>query len=278
MTSNNYLFELFPVNKDKSRIVCVMTGSDGGIDWAKKISKEFNTHKIPSCAFAYWNYKHLTKKLSQIPVEAVESMVNYLKEKGYKKVYLYGLSKGGELSLLYASLFSNIDGVIAVSPPCAIFEGYSLTGYSNHSPWTFKEKEIPYICAFSRKFNLLTMYLANGGYAFLNIFTKAFNEGFSDENRIKIENATCKILFISAKNDSVWDSAKMCNLMIEKLKSVNYKYQYKHISFEKASHVLCPIKSPKLKVFPQERQYPKDCTKSRNEAFKATIKWIMGDV
>ncbi len=272
--SEHYVLKIFPFNNDKKCIVCVITGSDGGITWARKIALQFNANGIPACAFVYWHYKMLPKDLSCIPIESIEDMVSKLKKQGYKKIYLYGFSKGAEQALVASTYFSDIDGVIAVSPSCAVFEGFSTKGYSDHSAWTYRGQELPYIKAQVKNFNIAKMYLSQGGYAFLNNFTKAFEKGFSEENRIKIENANCPILLISSQDDSIWPSKKMGDILMQKLKTVSYPYSYQHIVYPKSSHILCPVKSVKLKIFPQERKYAKNCKLARKHAFEASVGWI----
>lgn len=272
--SEHYVLEFFICNNDKKCIACVMTGSDGGITWARKIAQQFYTNGISACAFAYWKYKTLPKQLFCIPIESIEDMVSKLKKQGYKKFYLYGFSKGAEQALLASSLFSNIDGVVAVSPACAVFEGFSTKGYSAHSAWMYQGQELPYISTQVPNFSIAKMYLSQGGYAFLNNFTKSFEKGFSEDNRIKIENANCPILLISSQDDSIWPSKRMGEILIQKLRTVSYPYSYEQIVYSKLGHILCPVKSVKLKIFPQERKYPKYCKQARNHAFKSAVEWI----
>ncbi|MDR0928602.1 MAG: hypothetical protein LBM74_02685 [Oscillospiraceae bacterium] len=265
--------ELYPAD-NKEKIVLIMSGSDGGMNWARQIAKRFAGRGMASCAMAYWKYKALPKELSSIPIEAVESAIKHLKALGYQKVALYGVSKGAELALLSASLFSDVGAVVAVSPPCAAYEGLSMRGYTGHSAWTYQRAEVPFIPTGVGKFNTIAMYVKDGGYAFLKNFTTAFAHGFSEENRIKVENACCPILLLSAEDDSIWPATKMSNIMMEKLDAVGYQHPYRHLSFAKASHVLCPVKSIVRKIFPQERKYPKECEQSRQAAFAAAVDWI----
>ena len=277
MKNNNtesYLLEQYPTRGNKEIIVCVMTGSDGGIKWSRYIAKRFNEAGFSACALAYWNYKNLPKMLSSIPVEIVETAVITLKKQGYKKVCLYGVSKGAELSLLSASLFDNIDGVIAVSPSCAVFEGFSAIGYNGHSSWTYQGKELPFISISENKINPINMHLGKFGYAFRKRFEIAFERGFSEDNRIKIENAKCPVLLISASDDSIWQAAEMGDIIIKKLDDILYKYPYKHLVYDTASHVLAPSKGLINKVFIQERKHPKECEKSRRKAFDAAVDWV----
>lgn len=272
--NKKYFYEHFPINNDKSKIVLVLSGSDGGINWSRQIAQQFNNYQIATCAIAYWKYKHLPKAISLIPLEIINDIINELKELGYQKIYLYGLSKGAELCLVYSTYFDNIDGVIAVSPPNCIFEGISTSGYTNTSPWTYQNNEIEYIKSSNRKFNLTTMYFKEKGNALRNLFDKTYKEGFNEINRIKIEKAKCPLLFISSNNDSVWNSSMMCDQMMDTLFSNEYPYDNEHISYNVAIHVLCPVSSIKLKVFKYERRHPKRCNNVRRDAFLSTIDWI----
>lgn len=269
-----YYFEHYPINNDNKKIVCVLTGADGGINWSRQIAKQFNKQHYSSCAIAYWKYKKLKKEISNISLEIIEEIVEYLKQLGYEKVYLYGLSKGAEMCLLYSSLFNNIDGVIAISPSCCILEGFSYKGYSNQSSWTYNNQEFEYLSFKNKRFKLFkTLFYKENSYL-KSQFENTFKVGYYENNRIKIENATCPIILMSCKNDSIWPSSMMCDLMMDTLYNMDYKYDNEHISYDYASHVISPIKSFKLKVFKSERLHKKTCDNIRRDAFITVIQWL----
>ncbi len=88
----------------KDRTVIVVSGSDGGIAYAKKTAEVLAGKGIPSLALAYWGTKNTPETLSLIPVETVQSAAEWLMEQGYSSVGIYGFSKGAEYALTSASL------------------------------------------------------------------------------------------------------------------------------------------------------------------------------
>ena len=53
---------------------------------------------------------------------------------------------------------------------------------------------------------------------------------------IKVENINGPILFIAGKDDRVWPSYKMCQMMKHRLDSLNYKFPVKCLYYENAGH------------------------------------------
>lgn len=104
MIKDNFHGALFQ-SENPGTAMIVVTGSDGGIKWAKGISKIFCDNGISCLAVAYWKEKNLPKSLSLIPIEIIAEAADCLKNKGYAKIGIYGFSKGAELALLAASHF-----------------------------------------------------------------------------------------------------------------------------------------------------------------------------
>ncbi|MBK6284106.1 MAG: acetylxylan esterase, partial [Draconibacterium sp.] len=64
--------------------------------------------------------------LELIPLEYFEEIIRKFESKPEvknKKIVVWGGSKGGELALLLASKFIQIEGVIATVPSCVVFQG-----------------------------------------------------------------------------------------------------------------------------------------------------------
>ncbi|MDR1689862.1 MAG: hypothetical protein LBS21_14840, partial [Clostridiales bacterium] len=96
----------------KDKVIIVVSGSDGGIKWAAKIAESFSACGVSSFALSYWKTKNTSKTLSLIPIEIVQAAVCWLKDEGYKKVGIYGLSKGAEFALAAGSYLPQIEFVI----------------------------------------------------------------------------------------------------------------------------------------------------------------------
>ncbi|HJB17039.1 MAG TPA: hypothetical protein IAA05_13550 [Candidatus Blautia excrementipullorum] len=70
---------------------------------------------IAALGICYWNVDGLPKELVRVPVDPFEKAILWLKNRGYEKIIMYGISKGAELALLCASLMPDICGVVALS-------------------------------------------------------------------------------------------------------------------------------------------------------------------
>jgi len=63
--------------------------------------------------------------LEEIPLDYIEKAINWVYNHevvNQEKIAMMGTSKGAELTLLSASIFTQIRCVIAASPSCAIFQ------------------------------------------------------------------------------------------------------------------------------------------------------------
>lgn len=104
--------------------VIVLGGSEGGLresNAALLASYGFNT-----LALAYFGIGDLPKELVNIPLDYIETAIGWLKDHpnvDYTKLGIFGTSKGGELALLSASMFSAIKAVVGYVPSGVVYPG-----------------------------------------------------------------------------------------------------------------------------------------------------------
>lgn len=67
--------------------------------------------------------KETGENLDRVPLEYVENAIAWLKEQGFEKIAVDGISKGSEYALLAASRFDDISCVIARVPSYFVSEG-----------------------------------------------------------------------------------------------------------------------------------------------------------
>lgn len=165
-------------------------------------------------------------------VQTVKSIYNLVN----KKIVLFGYSKGAELSLLLASIYSDIRGVFVSNPSSNVFQSPgSLDNNNSSSSWTYSNKEILY-SALDHK-----LYSALGSKKFKELYTKALLTKDVSNSTISVENIKGPILILSGKDDIVWPSELMSKTVIKRLLEKEYKYWFKHISYDKAGHTLNPF-------------------------------------
>lgn len=264
---------------DRRKVVIVLGGSEGNEKIPMEVGKMFADRGISALGVCYWNVEGLPDSIIRVPLEPFEKAVSWLKEKGYEKIYIYGISKGAELALLCASLIQDINGVVALSPSHCIWGGIQGNGsllsktFSKQSEFTWRGKDFPCMVAkvtYGKLFrNLLWERQMNMRYLYEEPLMN-----FDEETAIPVENIKGDILLIYPENDTMWPSKESVEYITKRLKQRKFPYSVQTIGYEKASHILVPLQSSKLKMFQVERKYPEECRANRMEAFDKTVEWM----
>lgn len=155
-----------------------------------------------------------------------------------EQIVVLGVSKGGELSLLLASLYGDIGVVIAVVPSHVVFQASNITLVS-HSSWEYDGQEVPFVPY--RRLSMATIkgILSGEAYEYLDMHVEALeNNEAANAARIKVENSKAAILLISGKQDQVWPSTLMCREVVQRLDEMNYRYPYEHFEMDVDHYVL----------------------------------------
>ncbi len=265
---------MFYPAKSCDKAMIVVTGSDGGIKWARRIAKVFAGRGVPSLAVAYWGARGTAKTLSLIPLETIRQAADWLHQRGYSRVGIYGVSKGAELSLTAASLIPEIELMIAVSPACCVFEGIAKPKFSGASSWTWQGQALPYASFEGIQVNMVKNIFVNREYGFSKQYLEVLAKKKEEANTIKVENINGAILLISSPQDAQWPSAQMAAMIMERLNSKGFAHPYHHAIFSPASHILCPIKTKARFAYCVERKHPAACNESREEALELTLDWM----
>jgi dienelactone hydrolase len=275
-TVENQTFEaVFYPSTTKDRAVIVVSGSDGGIAYAQKVAEVLAGNGITSLALAYWGTDSTPQTLSLIPTETVRYAVDWLTEKGYSKVGMYGFSKGAEYSLTAASLIPQIRFVVAVVPASNVFEGIAKPDYSGTSSWTWQGRPLPYVPFGGAPNFSMKKIVANGEFGFRQMYLDALSAYGNEENTIKVENINGPVLLLSAKDDAQWPSELMGDMVYKRLEEKQFPFPYHHRVYDPASHLLVPVNSALKFIYKQERRYPEECNRARVEALESAIRWML---
>ncbi|WPC40095.1 acyl-CoA thioesterase/bile acid-CoA:amino acid N-acyltransferase family protein [Clostridium sp. JS66] len=258
--------------------VIVLSGSDGRIEKAQAIAELFAMHGYSALAVAYFALEGTKESLSCIDLEYVENAINWLKKQATvikNKIGIYGRSKGGEMVLLSASMFKDISCVIANTPSCYVYEGLKTNSFpSRHSSWMYKGKEFPYIkFSFSILVRTLIKMMLRDKKSVAWMYNKLVEKGNVDEAVIPVEKINGPILMISSLKDNIWPSKIHCEIIVELLRKAHFKYEYKHITYEKSGHMLTV---PYQSIYPSDK-YPEDIdsyAKANIDCWKETISFL----
>ena len=213
---NGFEGELYIGDGTKDMVMIVMSGSNGGMSITRTEALFYHKNGIPSLALALFKTKQTGEFLDRVPVEYVENAIKWLKEQGFQRIGIDGMSKGSEMALLSASMFSELSCVIARVPSYFVSEGLSgkgkSKGPSGTSCWSYKGKELSYAPYNQRAFDMLKMFREERE---LHIIRFNRDKNVTPETIISVENIKAPILLLSSKNDEVWPSYE-ASLYIEK--------------------------------------------------------------
>lgn len=265
--------------KDSQKAVIVIGGSEGNENIPMNVGAMFAERGITALGICYWNVDGLPKEFIRVPIDPFEKAIQWLKSKGYEKIFIYGISEGGKLALLCASLMPEISGVIALSPMHCLWGGMkgnkNMTSktFTRESEFIYKGNDFPCMMAELKYGPAIKNLILHQQFELAYIYEKPL-EHFDERTAIHVEDINGDILFIYASEDQMWPSGAAVKYMVNRLRQHNFKHKVEVLEYEKASHILVPLNPSKLKMFKVERKFPEECRHSREDAFNRTIAWI----
>lgn len=276
VTDNGFEGILLEGNGSKDKVMIVMSGSNGGIKLTKQAAEFYHKNGIPALALALFATKGTQPYLDKVPVEYVESAIQWLQKQGYKQIGIDGMSKGSEMALVAASMFSDISCVIVRVPSYFVSEGLIGSGKkkapSGTSCWSYKGQELVYAPYKTRQFNILKMFIKEKE---MHIITFNRDKDITSKSIIPVEKIKAPILILSSKNDSVWPSYESGIYIEKKLEESGFPYQYKHVVYENMSHALITKLPFIYKIaFRAERTNAKACALDRENMKKELLDWV----
>lgn len=228
-------YKYYPATgQEKNIAIMYFGGSGGGYPIDSYVEKTLTKLGYPCIGVAYFKTENTSKNLSEIPLEyfgqAIEMYLERPEIKG-KKLVIIGGSKGGELALLLASKFSEINGVIAVVPSHVVWEGINADwSSSKSSSWSYQGEPIPYVPDDENSEN-----------GFLELYELSLQqEEFVEKAKIPVEEIKGHVLIVSGVDDKMWPSTFMGDEVIKRLKDNNFPYWYRHDAYQSAGHSLHP--------------------------------------
>jgi len=232
---------------DRAMIINITFGGDS--IFVKKLAQWLIENKTDALGITISGSKETGKNQSEIPLEYIESALNYLKNKGYSRVGILGLSLGASMSMLAASYFSELNPIISLSGFDTVFEGVNGMGTqypSGHSSFTYKGQEIPF----------QPFHLTKDGYIKAMkdakkkygepygrmLWDNSLAQGVNEEALIPVEKIQGKLYLFGAKTDSCWDTVGAA----ERIKAKNNNCEVH--AYEHGVHFILPECVPFINV------------------------------
>ena len=211
----------------------------GGGQWGDHWGSEFAKLGYVGLSLHYIGRKGLPKLPEEINLEYFEKALNWLNkqpEVDPNKIIVMGASRNAELSLVLASIFPNqISGVIAYAPSSVSWSNTVLPYNSNElkPSWKFKGIDIPFI----------PMEKISGNESNKIDYLQYWENGldktkFLEKATIKVERINGPILLLSGKNDKVWPSTLMADMIERRLKKHEFNHSFQNIKYKDAGHLI----------------------------------------
>lgn len=219
----------------------------------------------------------LPAELVEVPVESVERACAFLRGCGYERIGVYGISKGGELALLAASLMTELTCAVALSPLDHVMPGITGTGglagkgVSMRSSWTWRGEPLPCAPGGTRLpyAGILRRLIAERQLDMRFVY-EGMLEGASAASAIQVERINGPVLLVSPERDAMWPSDEACRRIERCLRMRGHPWEVVRLSYEHSSHIVVPMETGMLRLFREERRFPRECAASREDAFRRT--------
>jgi dienelactone hydrolase len=229
-----------PSGKGPHPGIIVLGGSEGGLS---ELNASFLATKgYAALALAYFNYEDLPQTLENIPLEYFEAGINWLqlrKEVRNHEIAVIGSSRGGELALLLGSTFRQIKAVVAIAP-----SGVRWAGVEDprQAAWTYQGRPLPFMGTQDLTPDqqkqagkiLQTTPLSLTPLLQMQMENRAAVEKAS----IPVEKINGPILLISGKDDQLWPSTILADMVMERLKRAKHRFPDRHLAYEGAGHYI----------------------------------------
>ncbi len=261
MKTDGFHGELFCLEKDEypGKALILFGGSDANFELARSLAAVFQGRGLTVLALAYVKEEGLPTAFYHVPIDPLEAAAKRLHETGYEKVGLWGISKGAELALTAGSLLPGlVNGVAAIAPMSTVCQGFAKEKGITIMPgssWSFHGEEIPFSSFGLESFPLghvLWNSLKAREVTMSDLYTPLV-EHPNPAAVIRAEKITGPILLISSKLDTMWPSERAAEKIMERLKTQNFPYPFRHISYDHGSHLFVPMELSAAKFFRGDR-------------------------
>lgn len=223
----------------------VLGGSEGGYNqgWAAVTASKT---RMPVLALGYFGAKGLPPTLENIPIEVLEKAMNWLARQPSvmpDRFGLVGVSRGGEMALLAASVFPKILAVVAYTPSGVLWEGLGAT---QKPAWTYQGKPFPYLLMMNDENSqryFLDAQKKGTEYSATPLFLNSLKmqENKISEAAIPVEKSRAAFLLIGSEEDGIWPSQMLSQISIDRLHANKYPRYFELLSYKEAGHMLTPF-------------------------------------
>ncbi|MEM7200530.1 MAG: acyl-CoA thioester hydrolase/BAAT C-terminal domain-containing protein [Planctomycetota bacterium] len=210
--------------------ILVVPGSGGGIPSAT--AGLLASHGYVALALAYFGEPGLPPELELVPLELIDTALDWLKRHprvAPDRLGIYGGSKGGELALLMASRRPDLRAAVAAVPSSVVFQSIA-DDWPRTSSWSLNGEGLPFV-----------PYSASARFRTSGRLSDLYEDSLEDREaaaraRIAVERAAGAILLISGRDDRTWPATAMCEEIVAQLERADFPHRVEHLAYDDVGH------------------------------------------
>ena len=259
------------------KVLVLVGGSDGYFSLTRLIAEQFVGRGLTVLALAYWAKEGLPTAMSHIPLEYAEKAALWLKNRGYEKIGICGVSMGSVYAMLAASYLPELYScAVAISPMCICPQGiqkknawHKKMQVLSGSSCSFRGEDIPFAPVSFRKKVVLRDSFRRKEICLHSCYEEAVRD---EKAFIPVENMSGPLLLLAADSDSMWPSRQAGEKLLERMEKAGKQAEFYHYAY--ASHLLLPYKLKSTRMFRMERKFPERCWQSDLDSFQKTLTFL----
>lgn len=243
-----------PPTRGPHPAIIVLGGSEGGTALVRSVASQFANEGYAVLALSYFGAPGLPSTAEEIPLEYFDQAIGWLARHPQvdpDRIGLFGISKGGEAALLIGSRSPQLHAVAAGVPSSMIWQGISgSVGAAPKSTWSLGGAPVAYLpydstVRFDFARYMESIYaLYSGGLRAAETHPDAM---------IPVEKINGPVLLISGRDDAMWPSTAMSDMVVARLREKNFIHSVEHLAYENAGHaVSTPPALPSTSGYPDE--------------------------
>lgn len=245
-----------PTDQEKKYTGIVLIPGSVGVQVTEPMAALLAAKGFAVLLVAYSRYKRLPVEIYDLPIERFKNGIEWFRQHpniNSENIVGIGISKGSEGLLAAASYFPciGLKSIIAIVPSHVIFQGIGKGRPVKRSSWSlfnepmrflpYREEQlfIPMLKSkLLKKLRMSRYFPKLAGIKLLRSYELALsNKRLVAEAEIPIDKIKCPITLISGGEDQVWPSKRMCEMMIKRLKEMQFQYSVEHWHYEGAGHL-----------------------------------------
>ena len=271
---------------ESDRCVITLVDSEGNNIVNKALARWFGKHGCCSLGLGKWQDHTQRDGLHEWPLEYFGKAIDWLKTRGIKKIGFYGISFGGNMALLAASLYPDITLTVACEAIDIVMEGFEEGKKEGMSEWccgkstfTFQGEALPYLPYVLTEHQyydrIVKSCKKHHELRSRELFQHAEKQAVPENCFIPIEQIHGRLLIIAAADDSMWESEKYAMRMEQRLASLPHPSEAEAVIYPYGTHLLLPysvgrigpldIAALAVKLFRSGRKNGKECKESRKQ-------------